>query len=102
MKRYAIIDTPKDWPKGVLQRPETARYSLDGSKVVVKWVTDEAPAGLGETTPLYHRKDADRKPQGAGDILAALDTDEWREPAAKELAGPEWGPILDDDAKEPR
>lgn len=79
MKTYAIIDTPEKWPEGVLQTPESARYSVDRTKVVVKWTTDEAPLDLKDATPLFHAKDAARKPVGAGDIR-------------DELAGAEWNP----------
>ena len=55
----------------VVQRPETARRSLDGSRVVLKWATGYPPPVLPEGATTYTH----------AEILAVL-------------AGPEWAPPL--------
>lgn len=93
MTIYSIIDRPS-WNNGiwneVIQDYATARRSVDGTKVVVKWNADDAiPAHLPEGAPMYHHDgDVDWDHPMIGQIvrtesiLDVMDSPEWtQEPA---------------------
>ena len=73
-RTYAIIDYPPSadvWPV-VLEKDETCRKSLDGTKVVVKW-EGATPAPLIAAIQLTHEE-----------ALAIMQTPEWSEPMPEE------------------
>ncbi len=83
MTIYAIIPRPS-WNNAlwaeVAQDYDTARRSLDGTKVVVKWEPGtETPAHLPDGAPLYyHPDDPPEDLTGyVGDILSVMDSAEW-------------------------
>lgn len=82
MTIYSIIDRPS-WNNGiwneVVQDYDTARRSLDGTKVVIKWTAGETPSRLPEGAPLYyHPNDPPDDLTGyEGSILDAMDGPEW-------------------------
>jgi hypothetical protein len=83
MTIYSIIDRPA-WNNGiwaeVVQDYATARRSVDGTKVVVKWTAGEkTPAHLPDGAPLYYHPDdpPDDVTGYAGDILSVMDSAEW-------------------------
>lgn len=81
MTIYSIIDRPA-WNNGiwaeVVQDYGTARRSLDGTKVVIKW-SGEAPSRLPDGAPLYyHPTDPPDDLTGfEGSIIDVMATAEW-------------------------
>ena len=74
---YAVLPVPPSndplWAE-VVQRPDTARRSIDGSLVVVKW-QGSTPAHLPDTaTVLTH-----------AECLAVMASPEWTPPLPEEL-----------------
>lgn len=73
-RTYAICaDLPADHPvwAEVMQRPDTARRSLDGSLVVLKWLsTSPTPQHLPDTATVLTHAEA----------LAVMATPEWSAP----------------------
>lgn len=86
MTIYSIIARPS-WNNGiwneVVQDYATARRSLTGDLVVVKWdAASPTPAHLPDGAPLYYHPDdpPDDLTGYAGDIFTALDAPEWSTP----------------------